>query len=169
MVYGPRRFQYFWHYGSPHAIGAAQKRLDAECPGWTGELRVGDICDLPYDTDSFDATIDNEAIYANSFDNAVKIYAELFRVTKPGGKLYTRMFATGCTGENTGQRVGEKTWIVSEGPLSDRGLTRFTELSEIKQLLGLFRICSIELTTRTEQNRTQQLSEWLVVGEKPAI
>ena len=79
------------------------------------------------------------------------------------------MFATGCTGENTGQQVGEKTWIVSEGPLLGRGLTRFTELSEIKQLLGLFRICSIELTTRTEQNRAQQVSEWIVVGEKPAI
>lgn len=131
-------FSIFGIDGSPHAIGAAQKRLDAECPGWTGELRVGDICELPYDTDSFDATIDNEAIYANSFDNAVKIYAELFRVTKPGGKLYTRMFATGCTGENTGQRVGEKTWIVSEGPLSDRGLTRFTELSEISSFSDYF-------------------------------
>jgi SAM-dependent methyltransferase len=162
-------FSVFGIDGSPHAITAAQKRLDAECLGWSGQLRVGDICELPYDTDSFDATIDNEAIYANCLDDSINIYAELYRVTKPGGKLYTRMFATGCTGENTGQQVEEKTWIVSEGPLLGRGLTRFTELSEIKQLLGLFRICSIELTTRTEQNRTQQVSEWIVVGEKPAI
>jgi SAM-dependent methyltransferase len=162
-------FSVFGIDGSPHAITRAQKRLDEERPGWSGELRTGDICELPYESESFDATIDNEAISTNCRDDSIKIYAELFRVTKPGGKLYTKMFATGCAGDNTGQQVGEKTWLVSEGPNVDRGPTRFTELSEIEQLLGSFRVCSIELTTRTEANRTQLISEWNVVGEKLAI
>jgi ubiquinone/menaquinone biosynthesis C-methylase UbiE len=142
--------------------------LDAECPGWQGELTVGDIGRLPYKDNFFNAGLDNEAIYANTFDDSVKIYAELFRVTKPGGKLYTRMFAAGCTGENTGTQLDETTWIVGEGPLAGRGRTRFTKLPEIKTLLGEFRVKSVELITRTEADRTQQESEWVVIAEKPA-
>lgn len=161
-------FSVFGIDGSSHAIGAAQERLDSECPGWKGELRVGDICTLPYESDFFDATIDNEAVYANSFGDSIRSYAELFRVTKPGGKLYARMFASGCTGENTGEQIGEKLWLISEGVFVGRGATRFTALNEIQELLGAFRILSVELLTRTEDNQKQQIREWIVTGEKPS-
>src|SRR5512133_3839919 len=40
--------------GSPCASERAQKRLDADCAAWKGELRVGDIAELPYPCDLFD-------------------------------------------------------------------------------------------------------------------
>jgi len=151
--------------GSPIAIAQAKTRLDSECPGWTGELRVGDITHLEFEDGVFDAVIDNEAIYANSFENSVKIYDELARVCKPRGKLFSRTFATGCWGDS-GESVGHNAWIASEGPLANKGFSRFTEFSEIRDLIRGFDLGEIELLTRTMGNRNHEIKEWLIVGEK---
>jgi len=152
--------------GSATAIARAGARLDAECPGWKGELKVGDITQLPFEDNFFDAVIDNEAVYANSFDNSVKIYGELARVCKPGGKLFSRTFATGCWGDGTGQQVGHNAWVVAEGPLLHKGYSRFTELSELPDLIKGFEIKEVELLTRTMEDRRHEVREWLIFGEK---
>lgn len=155
--------------GSQVAISTARKRLDQECPGWNGELLTGDLNSLPFDDDSFDAVIDNEAVYANLIEDSTKIYTELHRVTKAGGKLFTKMFSMDCTGVGSGKRLGHNTWICEEGPLANRGRTRFTEGSEIPKLLGDFRLCAVDLVTRTEDNGSRKISEWVVIAEKRAI
>jgi len=73
--------------GSKHAINLAQERLNCECPGWNGELVVGDIAGLPFDGDFFDAVVDNEAVYCNSFNESRLIYQEMARVCKGGGEV----------------------------------------------------------------------------------
>src|SRR5262249_34275510 len=47
-------FSVFGIDGSETAIRQARERLDAECPGWKGELRVGDFRTLPFADNSFD-------------------------------------------------------------------------------------------------------------------
>lgn len=152
--------------GSATAIAQAKNRLDSECPGWKGELKVGDITHLEFEDGFFDAVIDNEAICCNSFKNSVRIYDELARVCKPCGKLFSRTFAKGCWGDGTGKQVGYNAWIVSEGPLLNKGFNRFTELSEIRDLIKGFEIKEIELLTRTMEDRNHEVMEWLIVGEK---
>ena len=93
--------------GSKSAEAIARARLDSECPGWnvsprTGELRVGDMLRLPWPDASFDALIDSEAVYCNDFDESRAIYREMHRVTRPGGKLFVRTFATDTWGDGIG-------------------------------------------------------------------
>lgn len=152
--------------GSLSAIEQARKRLDDECAGWRGELKVGDIISLDFADDMFDAVIDNEAVYANSLENSSKIYSELARVCKPGGKLFCRTFATGSWGDGTGVAAGHHAWIPGEGPLEGKGYSRFTEYSEIWDLLSGFEIREVELLTRTAENCSREVREWLIVGEK---
>lgn len=152
--------------GSAMAIQKANERLDEECQGWQGKLVVGDINSLPFPENYFDAVIDNEAGCCNQFQDACDIYKELARVTKPGGKLFARTFATGTWGENTGRAVGHNAWIVAEGPLQGIGLNRFTAFEEIPELFSAFSITNVELLIRTIDNRNKEIREWVVQGEK---
>ena len=152
--------------GSPTAIERAGMRLDNECSSWKGELQVGDIEKLPYLDDFFDAVIDVEAVSCNSFESAKRIYSEMIRVCKVNGKIFTRTFASGCWGDKTGEKVGHNAWIVEEGPLLHKGYTRFTEKREVEELLGGVKIKEMELLTRTMENQSEEIKEWLIVAEK---
>ncbi len=151
---------------SKTAIARAEERLHRECPGWCGKLSTGDISVLPFHDEFFDAVIDIEAISCNSYDNAKTIYGELARVAKKGGKLFSQTFATGCWGDRTGRKVGHRAWIVSEGPLLDKGYVRFTDRSELEDLTGGFTLHEAELLTRTMNGMRHEIKEWIIIGEK---
>ena len=155
--------------GSKTAIGIAKKRLDNEVPNWVGDLKVGDIIKLPYEDEIFDAVIDNEAVTHNSFENSQKIYLEALRVLVPGGKLFSRTFATGCWGENTGTKINENEWIPSEGPMSLGEFLRLTPYNLIEKLFGEFQINEIEKLTRTSNQMEKEIIEWLITCEKKSI
>lgn len=152
--------------GSATAIKKASDRLDRECPGWTGKLVVGDITQLPFPDEFFDAVIDHEAIYCNSFSHSQHIYNEMARVTKKGGKLFSRTFATGSWGDETGEKVGHNSFIVSEGPLEGKGFSRFTDYAEIPDLIQQFVISDIQLITRKYMDINREVKEWVILGEK---
>ncbi len=151
---------------SQTAIAQAEERLNRECPGWSGELSIGDIIALPFHDGFFDAVVDVEAISCNSYDNAKCVYRELARVTKRGGKLFSQTFATGSWGDRTGKKVGHQAWIVSEGPLLDKGYVRFTDQSELADLTCGFVLNEVELLTRTMNGMRHAVKEWVVIGEK---
>jgi SAM-dependent methyltransferase len=155
--------------GSATAISQARERLDRECPGWQGQLVVGDIASLQFPDAFFDAVVDNEAICCNSFASAQTIYAELARVTKAGGKLFSRTFADGTWGDGTGKSVGHNAWLASEGPLAGKGYNRFTELCEMEGLARGFQLENVELVTRTLDGRRKELREWIIEGIKPGL
>lgn len=154
--------------GSETAVKQAKSRLDEECPGWGGEIRVGDILNLPYPDHFFDAVIDNEAIYSNSFQNSIQIYQELARVTKVGGKIFSRTFATGCWGDGTGEKVGHRAYLVGEGPLHQKGYSRFTDYEEIPELIQGFSITEVQLLSKKVMTNPseQDVREWIIIGEK---
>jgi SAM-dependent methyltransferase len=154
--------------GSITGIVRATRRLDEDVPDWRsrGELRVGDIANLPFADASFDAVIDVEATYANSWEAAKAIFSGMARVTKPGGKLYSQTFATGCWGDGTGQPAGHGAWHCSEGPLAGAGLTRFTKLEQVSELIGGFEVESVELLRRSANNRRKEIREWVIFATK---
>lgn len=152
--------------GSETAIKRAKERLDIEYPGWEGELVVSDIGKLPFVDNYFDAVLDNEAVYCNSFDDSKAIYNEMSRVCKAGGKVHVRTFATGSWGERSGTNVGRNAWIVTEGPLSGKGYSRFTELGELEELLADFNVEEVELLTRSVDGRQHTIKEWIIKATK---
>lgn len=152
--------------GSQTAINQAHERLDAECPGWKGQLWCCDMTTIPVADNCFDAVIDNEAVYCNDYETSKRIYLEMARATRAKGKLFARTFARGSWGSDSGKKLGHNAWRVSEGPLLDKGFSRFTDADEIYDLFQGFKISEVELLVRSMGNRANEVKEWLVLGEK---
>jgi Methylase involved in ubiquinone/menaquinone biosynthesis len=152
--------------GSRTAVDRAYDRLNRECPGWHGELVRGDFATLPFPGDFFDGVIDHEAVYCCSFDVSRRVYAEIWRTLKPGGKLFSRTFATGCVGEGTGEPCGHNAWRASVGPLAGKGVSRFTNSDEIESLFDPLLITSLELHTYTIDKRRAEVREWMIEASK---
>lgn len=150
------------------AIEQAIQRLDREFSDWRqrGELIVGDINNLPYQNETFDAVIDNECVSCCDFTTSTSIYNEAWRVTKYNGKLYSRTFASGSWGDGSGEQVGFNRWICTEGPLAGKGACRFTSMEDIENLIPHFHIDSIEQVCRTENNMKNKVLELLILGSK---
>jgi len=155
--------------GSPSAIGTAAQRLDEEVPHWAqrGQLVVGDIEKLPYDAGSFDAVIDNEAVYCNDFETSRRIYADCLRVLKSGGLLFSRTFSAGSWGDKTGTNVGRGYWRCTEGPLADKGPSRFTSIEDVPTLLTGFDVQSVEESSWTADDRRHRVLELIIHARKP--
>ncbi|WP_249901048.1 class I SAM-dependent methyltransferase [Paenibacillus sp. PK3_47] len=152
--------------GSKTAIEIAKTRLDVEVEDWSGQLVVGDFISLPYEDNFFDAVIDNEAVYSNSYENSQVIYNEIHRVLKPKGKLYSRTFAAGSWGDGTGEQVAPGLWVVSEGPAYGKGTTRFSTEKDIKNLLEKYEITELEQIIKTCNNLSEKIIEWVIIASK---
>ncbi|AWE06397.1 class I SAM-dependent methyltransferase [Lysinibacillus sp. 2017] len=152
--------------GSATAVKRANLRLNEEVIGWSGEIIQGDFSQLPYEGDFFDAVIDNEAIYVNSFEDSKKIFSEVHRVLKPNGKVFSKTFATGSWGDQTGTNVGYNEWIVAEGPLKGTGNCRFSSEEDIQELLLGFKLEGIEYQKVSYGNLEHEVKEWIVVAKK---
>jgi SAM-dependent methyltransferase len=155
--------------GSETAVRLTQERLDRECPAWRqagGEVRTGDMARLPYPDGFFDAVLDVVAVCYSGFDDARQVYAELARVTKPGGRLFSRTFARGCWGEGTGEHAGPDMWVCAEGHLKGFGATRFTDASQVPALLEGWTVERVERASLTEGGGAHEIRHLLVYGSK---
>jgi SAM-dependent methyltransferase len=164
-------FSAFGVEGSASAAEIARRRLTAECPGWDapprcGRVDVGDILRLAAAESSFDAVLDSEAVYCNDYEDSQRIYREMHRVAKPGGRLFVRTFATGSWGDGIGQQVGPRAYVADAGPLAGKGFSRFTSLEDLPELLGPWRISEVNLITRTVNERRDEIREWIVEAVK---
>lgn len=153
--------------GSQVALHRAAERLEKS--GLSARLDCDDAMNLPYPDGHFDCVIDIECIYANKLDDARQMIAEAHRVLKRGGLFFSKTFASGCTGEGSGPKVeGElRTYSqLSEGPLQDHGLVRFTAKEEIPQIYGAFSGLQTEWVERSDRNGSWIVREWLISGMK---
>lgn len=154
--------------GSRVGVERAEKRLKEE--SLVANIETGDVVALPFDDSSFDCAIDNECIYANSYEDSRKIISEIYRVLKPKGKFFSKTFMTGTYGDGKGKKLeGEKNTYLElyEGALKKGyGIIRFTEEKEIRDLYKDFNIESIDYVIRSEQNRKYEVKEWIIVCSK---
>jgi hypothetical protein len=86
---------------------------------------------------------------------------------KPGGRLFSRMFARGCWGDETGEAAGRDMWRCAEGPLQGFGGTRFAAEEDVPALLQGWTVAGVERSSFTMQGGQHEIRHLLVEGIKP--
>ncbi len=132
--------------GSPTAVKIAKKRFAKERV--KADLRVGDIVELPFKNEYFQAVTDIGSIQHNSPTNIRKIIAEAHRVLKPGGKFLGHMIA-----ENRALVRWE-------------GTTHYFTRGELRTLFKVFSNVTVDSITRTEGNGRTRIKHWIVEAVK---
>jgi len=158
--------------GSAHAVQAVRERFREEgmdAALQRADLKVGNFASLPWRDRSFDLVIDIEAITHNTTPVIRSVIAEIFRVLKPGGWFFSRMFHADTTGIMSGVMVEAGTMRFPEhGPLVGCGLVHPFTADELATLLSPFCDVALELIRRTGNNRTTHICEWVVQARRPA-
>ena len=152
--------------GSPTAIKKAIKRLGDE--NLIADFKVGDINKLPYENNFFDAIIDNECIYSNTYYDSNLIMQEIKRVLKKDGLFFSRTFAEDTyIGENSKQ-IGYLAFEeATDGPMAHHGFIRLTDKRIIDELYGkYFMVISLDKMTYTRNNGEYTISEWIIISKK---
>ena len=151
--------------GSASAVAQARARLDSEKPGWKGRIEVGNFCHLPPDFRDYNLILDSEAIYCNDFGESAKLIGELPGRLVPGGAFWSRTFAPGTWGVESGQRLGQDYWLASDGPLAGKGPVRLTPLESVPALYGSgWASIQVGEITRHDGNQSQLVREWIIVA-----
>lgn len=161
--------------GSEAGTAQARQRLDLEVPGWRDgpaapggdRLQARDMCEpLPWGDAQFDAVVDCDAVTCVDHASACRVYAQMHRVTRPGGWLYVRTPAAGTWGDGSGPACGHHAWRCEEGPFAGTGCVRFATESDLAELFAPWEVTHLEQVTRTLEGRTRTHTEWVVIARK---
>lgn len=151
--------------GSRTAIEKAKQYLAEE--KLSAKLYVGDINNLPFESNYFDGVIDIECLYCNDFKSSQKILYEIHRVLKNKGKLFSRSFSDKMF---TGVEYNINKYEfknVKDGPLKGKGFVRLLPYNHIEELYGnVFDIQSIDIENYTMDNGTINISEYIIICKK---
>ena len=156
--------------GSPTAIAQARERLVSE--GLPSEepqvkLMVGNFVDLPYASESFDAVVDVESLYANSLADIRTSIGEIWRTLKPGGRFFGKLFGSATSGSTSGEQIEPGTYRKPQyGPCIGNELAHFFSRDEFEPLFSEFSDLDIDHICRTDGNGKIEIFEWLVIATK---
>ncbi len=143
-------FSAFGIDGSASAISRAQARFKNE--GLAGTFTVGDMVSLPYSADFFDAVIDICAIQHNTLSHAKKIGEEVFRVLKPGGKIFSMLISNASR------------FAPDTNPFEGKGFVHCYTKEEVSALFAHFKNLTIDTSTYTDLGNV--VSHFVVRAEK---
>lgn len=151
--------------GSPTAVNIAMQRLiDEGLESRIGEIRVGDFCEQSFPEAFFDAVIDVESLYCNSFEDSKQVIGNALSWLKPGGVLYSQTFAEGSWGFEV-EEVGYHAVDQGVGPLQDKGYARYATYEDVNELYSIpgSRIRSIErLERHLVSSGDMAIKEWVI-------
>jgi len=151
--------------GSRVALTKARNRLFAE--NLTASLMRGEFASFPFKDQSFDGVIDICAIQQNRATEIRKIFAEIGRVLKSGGKMFSMLLKSGSWGDGIGEIMEPGTFsLIPEGPFKGEGVTHFTTENELAEFLCVFSDFSCEISSRTHENRSHQIAHWVITATK---
>ena len=154
--------------GSPSAVEKTKELVKAM--GLTANVIVCDAANLPYEDNYFDIVIDSGVITANTTQGINSIISECFRVLKKEGSLFcTGLFNTQTSGMNTGVKLEENTYSnLTEGRLAGIGTVHFFTMDELDTIMSNngFEICSKDKVTRTDNNRKDTVSYYIITAIK---
>lgn len=133
-----------------------------------GKVLIGDYVEklLEFEDLYFDAIIDMESLYCNSFEKSQKIVDICFAKLKPNGLMLSQTFSDRTWGVE-GKTNEYHALIPTEGPMAEKGYTRYTTKEDIDKLYKRDnnRIKNIELQ-ELHLNNGKLISEWIIEIEK---
>jgi SAM-dependent methyltransferase len=148
----------------------ALKRLEERLKKYDLHLYylAADLIAFPFLSGSVDLITDVGAICNHRLIFAQKIIEECYRVLAPKGKIFSMLTRRGSWGEDTGEKLEEHTYTaIKEGPFANLGTIHFFSEEEVINLFSSFLELNIEYSLRTLQNRTKEVSFWVVSATKP--
>lgn len=154
---------------SPTACERIVKRLDIEnLSDRVGGVLTGDYAEKlsEFQDSYFDAIIDVESLYCNSFEYSRKIVKICFAKLKPGGLMFSQTFSDETWGLQ-GKEVEYHALFPTEGPCAQTGYGRYTTREDIDKLYKLENnhIRNIELL-QLHLSNGKSISEWIIEVEK---
>lgn len=154
---------------SKTACSRLEERLKKEnLAGQVGRILVGDYLDKikEFPDNYFDAIVDVESLYCNSFTKSQSIISNCFKKLREGGLLFSQTFAENSYGFDS-ESVDYHEVIPTVGPSSNTGRCRFTTEEDINLLYvtDSSRVISIE-KQELHMYQSGTISEWIIVSEK---
>ena len=118
------------------------------------------------ENDYFDAILDVESLYCNSFERSRKIVEKSFSKLKLGGVMFSLTFSDGTYGLD-GESIDYHAVSPKDGPMKNMGFTRYTTKEDIEKLYKLNnnKITNIE---RQELHLDEErvIKEWIIELQK---
>jgi ubiquinone/menaquinone biosynthesis C-methylase UbiE len=154
--------------GSPSAIKLAKKRMEYLDRSYPLEnIEVGDFSKLSYESNYFDLVVDYFSIYANTCENILRTRKEVERVLKSGGSFFSRCWAVGCDGFDSGDMLELNTSKNPNcGPCKNMGVSHFFSEDEIFSYFNRFSSSDIVLIRKDNANQGSLVLEWSAWAEK---
>ena len=148
------------------AIEKAKQRLNNE--GLAANLQVGDIVDLPYEDNFFDAVIDNVCLYNIDVLKTETILSGIKRVLKPKSLFYSQTFADDTYKGLDFKQIKDFEYIdASDGPFYGSGFFRLADKSTVEKLYGkYFTIKHCDKLQWYLNNEKITVSHWIVISQK---
>jgi len=149
--------------GSMTAVEKAKRRMEGDALHAT--IIQGDILNLPFQKENFDAVIDGDCLYCNSTEDTNKALSEIKRVLKSGGLFFSRTPTDKMYIGKSYDTVGDAEYKnISDGPLQGKGLARLSNRDMIEAMYGkYFKILSIDREDHTRDNGYILVSKWVIV------
>ena len=128
------------------------------------DLGVGDFGSLPWTDGRFDAVLDRFSVTHNRRAHITETLAEIRRVLKPGGQLFSQLASTADTGRRFGEELGDGAIeSFTAGLFLDLGVTFFASRDTLTSLLhGLFEIERL-VHVRSEDLLSGETRAWFEV------
>lgn len=152
--------------GSKSAVTKAEKYLQKE--GFNDvHFSIQDGAEINYETDFFDCVIDNVCIYSNEIESIKKMYENVYRVMKPGGKIFTSCFGTKTEGFGKGTLLEDGTYKdITTGILSGRAIAHFYNLEELQGVLEGIGFSNILIDSMFYTDLGSNVEMFFAIGEK---
>ena len=145
-----------------------QRLISENLSDRVGGVLSGDYAEklLEFEDNYFDAIVDVESLYCNSFESSRKILEICFSKLKPGGIMFSQTFSDQTWGLE-GRAIGYHAVLPVDGPMAHKGYTRFTTKEDIEKLYKLEsnQIKNVELQELHLYNG-KSISEWIIEVEK---
>ncbi len=151
--------------GSKSAVEKVKKRLDSE--SLKADLRVLDGTEIDYDSNFFDAVVDNVTICANEIVHINEMYRKIYDCLKDGGKLLTIAFTPETIGYGMGEMLEHHTYRdITVGNLAGRGIVHFFDKEELGTLLEDIGYRNIRYDHMRYTDNGNVVSQVIVYAEK---
>jgi SAM-dependent methyltransferase len=151
-------FNYYGIDGAQESLAIANQRL-GDLGYSSDNLVVGPFDSLPYEEGFFDCIIDRGSLLCNRRKDITSLLAEVKRVLKPGGWLFSAMLNELSTAKEGATSLGEGDYKDFHGRLAGAGVLHFTNASDAQDIFKEFKIADINLVMRKSEYSPAQNNE----------